>query len=336
MRKTFRLGLLELFALLLLVSCGGPKTGKKQMPPSKGLPFELLLIVDESLWNSTSRDSIESVLKGSVPGLPQNEAQFRLLRIFPQNLTARYTTFRNILEMRLNPNLKQVEMQTVRNVNAAPQIYVGVFAPNKGQMNAFLRIHGDELVDVLVDAELQYEAVLLRKTYSKIVSDAVRKTFSYNVNVPADIKRLKIADNFVWASTDRLEKDLNFVCYSVPYVSRGDRFMAEWVAQRDSAMKRNIPGSTPDKWMTTTVEEGKPLVLTTERILSDGRSVYEMRGLWEMRKGAIGGPFVSLAFPDSVNDRILVAEGFVYSPETNKRDLMRRMEAALRTFVPIN
>lgn len=336
MRKTFRLGLLELFALLLLVSCGGPKTDKKQMPPSKGLPFELLLIVDESLWNSTSRDSIESVLKGSVPGLPQNEAQFRLLRIFPQNLTARYTTFRNILEMRLNSNLKQVEMRTVRNVNATPQIYVSVFAPNKGQMNAFLRIHGDELIDVLVDAELQYEAALLRKTYSKIVSDVVRKTFLYNVNVPADIKRLKIADNFVWASTDRLEKDLNFVCYSVPYVSRGDRFMAEWVAQRDSAMKRNIPGSTTDKWMTTTVEEGKPLVLKAERILSDGRKVYEMRGLWEMRKGAIGGPFVSLAFPDSVNDRILVAEGFVYSPETNKRDLMRRMEAALRTFVPIN
>ena len=336
MRKTFRLGLLELFALLLLVSCGGPKTDKKQMPPSKGLPFELLLIVDESLWNSTSRDSIESVLKGSVPGLPQNEAQFRLLRIFPQNLTARYTTFRNILEMRLNSNLKQVEMRTVRNVNAAPQIYVSVFAPNKGQMNAFLRIHGDELIDVLVDAELQYEAALLRKTYSKIVSDVVRKTFLYNVNVPADIKRLKIADNFVWASTDRLEKDLNFVCYSVPYVSRGDRFMAEWVAQRDSAMKRNIPGSTTDKWMTTTVEEGKPLVLKAERILSDGRKVYEMRGLWEIRKGAIGGPFVSLAFPDSVNDRILVAEGFVYSPETNKRDLMRRMEAALRTFVPIN
>ena len=330
------MGLLELFALLLLVSCGGPKTDKKQMPPSKGLPFELLLIVDESLWNSTSRDSIESVLKGSVPGLPQNEAQFRLLQIFPQNLTARYTTFRNILEMRLNSNLKQVEMRTVRNVNAAPQIYVSVFAPNKGQMNAFLRIHGDELIDVLVDAELQYEAALLRKTYSKIVSDVVRKTFLYNVNVPADIKRLKIADNFVWASTDRLEKDLNFVCYSVPYVSRGDRFMAEWVAQRDSAMKRNIPGSTTDKWMTTTVEEGKPLVLKAERILSDGRKVYEMRGLWEMRKGAIGGPFVSLAFPDSVNDRILVAEGFVYSPETNKRDLMRRMEAALRTFVPIN
>lgn len=330
-----RSGFLSLLVLVLFASCGEFKNEKKRSVPSKGLPSELLLIVDEPIWNSSSQASIEAVLEGSVPGLPQNEAQFRVLRIFPEHLTARYTTFRNIVELRLNPSLKQVEEKTARNVNATPQIYVSVMAPDEVGLNEYLESQGDKLVDKLVDAELQYETALLRKNYSTTVSDAVRKVFSYTVNVPADIKRLKTADNFVWASTDRLEKDLNFVCYSVPYVADGKDFMAGWVSLRDSVMKRNIPGSTPEKWMTTTVEEGKPLVVTSERTLPDGRDVFEMRGLWEMRKGAIGGPFVSLAFPDSDGDRMLVVEGFVYSPETNKRDLVRRMEAALRTFVPV-
>ena len=35
---------------------------------------------------------------------------------------------------------------------------------------------------------------------------------------------------------------------------------------------------------------------------------------------------------DEVNGRIVVAEAFIYAPESQKRDLMRRMEAALYTL----
>jgi hypothetical protein len=64
----------------------------------------------------------------------------------------------------------------------------------------------------------------------------------------------------------------------------------------------------------------------------DGREVLEVRGLWEMRNGALGGPFVSLARVDTASRRVVVGEGFVYSPSTDKRDLVRQMEAVLRTL----
>jgi hypothetical protein len=35
---------------------------------------------------------------------------------------------------------------------------------------------------------------------------------------------------------------------------------------------------------------------------------------------------------DEVNGRVIVAEAFVYSPGKKKRDIMRRMEAALYTL----
>ena len=57
-----------------------------------------------------------------------------------------------------------------------------------------------------------------------------------------------------------------------------------------------------------------------------------MRGLWKMVGDLMGGPFVSIARVDEANGRIVVAEGFVYAPETKKRNFIRKLEAALYTL----
>ena len=57
-----------------------------------------------------------------------------------------------------------------------------------------------------------------------------------------------------------------------------------------------------------------------------------MRGLWKMVGDMMGGPFVSHARLDEKNQRVVVAEGFVYAPETDKRNFIRRIEAALYTL----
>ena len=46
----------------------------------------------------------------------------------------------------------------------------------------------------------------------------------------------------------------------------------------------------------------------------------------------MGGPFVSHSSVDTVNNRIIVVEGFVYAPEKMKRTMIRRLEAALYTL----
>ena len=45
----------------------------------------------------------------------------------------------------------------------------------------------------------------------------------------------------------------------------------------------------------------------------------------------MGGPFVSRALFDKARHRVVVAEGFVYAPETNKKNYMHRLESSLRT-----
>ena len=51
-----------------------------------------------------------------------------------------------------------------------------------------------------------------------------------------------------------------------------------------------------------------------------------------MKGDCMGGPFVSFSRVDEENNRVIVAEGFVYAPEKMKRGLIRRLEGALYTL----
>lgn len=316
----------------LLAACEVKKEEKKQLPPSKGLPYELLLVVDENLWNSPAGDSLRSkVVEAAMPGLPQNEPLFRLVRLYPKHFAQMYVTMRNILVVKEVPSLKSVKMGVAHNVEAEPQVYVSVETPDADALAEFVARNSERIAGVFVEAELAREAARLEKKYNTDVYKASESVFGRGVKVPAELGAIKRGDNFLWASTDRTDQDMNYVCYVLPFMDEGEILSMKWAEKRDSALKKNIPGSTPRQWMTTTRENGVPLVM--QRTLTiDGRRLYEMRGLWEMHNGGIGGPFVSLAYPDSVHGCMWVTEGFVYSPRTPKRDLLRGMEAALRTL----
>lgn len=330
------LGWCTMLFLIFLGACGSEKKNEEQsLPQSKGIPYELLLVVDQALWQTPVRDSLEAVLKGSVPGLPQHEPMFKMIRIFSEKYVQMYTTMRNTLFVSIDSTLEYPKFSVAYDVKAKPQVFVSLKAPDVSGLLYLLSRKKQEITDYFVESELSLEAVRLEKKYHLGVAKTVGQEFGYRIHVPAEIRSMKHRKQFLWASTELIDKDLNFVMYTFPY-SVEDNFSEQefWVLKRDSALKVNIPGSRPDQWMTTVWEQDMPVVSFRERTL-DGMQAWELRGLWEMRNGAIGGPFVSLARIDTAEGRVVVCEGFVYSPRTDKRNLLRRMEASLRTLEKI-
>lgn len=321
------------FLLLSLSSCDGKEVQRKTVKPmSKGLPNELLVVVDRQMWEGNVGDSLRTVVEAQMPGLMQVENTFRVVRIDPRMFKRPFVTMRNVLVVKENRQIEKARMGVAYNVEAAPQTMVCVEAPDERSLAGFLVKYRQEIIDAFVSSEIKLDIARLKKKYNRDVYKASAEEFGCGVCVPTELVSMKRRERFLWASSERLEKDLNYVCYVLPMYPSETFLSEKWSVLRDSVMQRNIPGSREDQWMTTTREEGAPLVQCREVALDNGRTVYEMRGLWEMRHGAMGGPFVSLAYPDSANHRILVAEGFVYSPGTEKRDLIRRMEAVLRTL----
>lgn len=320
-----------LLAAVLLAACSGNGEKKRVLVASKGLPSELLLVVDRNVWNSDLQDTINSIVEGQVPGLLQAEKMFRVTRIFSNDTDPAYLTFHTKLLVSLDASLDKPLMGTRRNEYARPQLELFVAAPSVEELRVFLSQNAERIRDILADVQIEFRAMELRKQYSKKVSDDLNSVFGMTVCAPAHMRATKIGENFLWGGTNLIEKDLNLVVYTYD-MPGGDVFdLDAFVARRDSVMQKNIPGERPDQWMQTAREKGNPLVVGRQR-KADGQDVLEVRGLWEMRNGALGGPFVSVVRVDSAAGRVIVGEGFVYSPSTDKRDLVRQMEAALRTL----
>ena len=70
----------------------------------------------------------------------------------------------------------------------------------------------------------------------------------------------------------------------------------------------------------------------SRNITCNGHFVQEVRGLWRMENDMMGGPFVSYTQVDTLTNRVIVTEGFVYAPEKKKRQYIRELEAALQTL----
>ncbi|MDE5561726.1 MAG: DUF4837 family protein [Bacteroidaceae bacterium] len=320
-----------LLVSVILAACSGNGERKRVLVASRGLPSELLLVVDRSVWDSDLQDTINSIVEGQVPGLLQAEKMFRVTRIFSNDTDPAYLTFHTKLAVRMDSSLDKPLMGTRRDEYARPQLELVVAAPSMEALRVYLSQNAERIRDILADAQIEFRAMELRKQYSKKVSDDLNRVLGMTICVPAHMGATKTGENFLWGSTNLIEKDLNLVVYTYD-MPDGDVFNLEaFVAKRDSVMQKNIPGERPDQWMQTAREKGSPLVVGRRR-KDDGQGVLEIRGLWEMRNGALGGPFVSIVRVDSAAGRVIVGEGFVYSPSTDKRDLVRQMEAALRTL----
>lgn len=321
--------------MVLFYSCTG-KSGTGQgsaavhKPQSRGLAYEVALIVPRAVYNGELKDTLDAVLRCSTPVLPQHEPLFRVDVVYPDGNLTPWRTLRNRLIVETDRSVKTPRMGVARDVVAVPQVEVKVEAASAHELAVFLGRNKERLQEVFVEAELEYEAANLRRKHSQRTLEELKALTGHTICVPTGLKASKQGKDFLWTGTNLNDKDQNFVFYS--YLWDGQPFSPErYVAARDSALQANIPGSRPDQWMQTAREAGQPLILTRTRTLYN-MSVYEVHGLWEMHDGALGGAFVALERVDSAARRVLVTEGFIYSPHSPKRDLLRQMEAALRTF----
>ena len=329
----------NLFCLLALVifisSCSDDSDGKKKrvLVASKGLPSELLLVVDKPLWESDVKDTINSIIEAQVPGLMQAEKMFRVTRVFSKDYAPTHTTFHSQLFVKVDKTLDKPLMGTRRNEYAKPQVELVVAAPSVEALRQYLSLNGERIKEILADAQIDMRVELLRKKYSKKVSDDLKEVLGMTVRAPEHMKATKKGENFLWGGTNLLEKDLNLVVYTYDWHGEDIADVKHFASKRDSVMERNIPGAHEGQWMQTVREKERnsPLVSSKTREIG-GRQVIESCGLWQMRNGALGGPFVSISRIDTMAGKVIVGEGFVYSPSSDKRNLVRQMEATLRTL----
>lgn len=317
-----------------LAACSPPSDKGKKTPTSSsiGQPSEVLLVLDPEIMATDLKDSLKALLECDVPGLNQSEQFFRVSRV-PQSIyKGEMTKMHSKLLVKVDRKLQACDIQVAYDVNARPQVQVLLTCPSAEELRSQLHSLAEKARQLLLDHQLKMQQSYLKRRPSKVMLKEL-KAMGYEGYLPEEIAWAKKGESFVWGSSRTNEKQQNIVLYY--YTSDGRELddLTRSVQIRDSVMQENIPGSRPDQWMETVWEQEEPVV-GWEKCVRDGQEVTELRGLWQMRNGAMGGPFVSYHWYDESMHRVVVVEGFVYSPSTEKRDLMRHLEAGMRTIRP--
>ena len=308
------------------------ETSKKKkpllMPNATGLPYEMLVVMDDAQWDRPLGRAVFNVLDSDVPGLPQSERSFRISRVAPDGFNSNmFRIMRNVIKVDIQNIYTQPKFKFARNVYSYPQMIMTLQAPDEESLTEYINNNQQSIIDFFTKAEMNREIENLRERHNPEVSRLAEEILDVDIWVPWELNKFKTGKDFLWASTNVGKKDMNLVLYSYPYTDKNTFTLDYFLQKRDSVMKANIPGGPKGSYMTTNhdyvyVEDG------TVR----GKYAQIARGLWRVQGDRMGGPFVSHSRVDEANGRVVVAEAFIYAPESLKRDLLRRMEAALYTL----
>ena len=296
-------------------------------PNATGLPYEMLVVMDDEQWERPLGRAVFNVLDSDVPGLPQSERSFRISRVAPSAFNSNmFRTMRNVIKVDIQNIYSQPKFKFARNVYSYPQMIMTLQAPDEASLAEYINANQQSIIDFFTKAEMNREIENLREKHNPEVSRLAREILDVDVWVPWEVNRFKKGKDFFWASTNVGKKDMSIVLYAYPYTDKNTFTLEYFLQKRDSVMKANIPGGPEGSYMTTNHN-----YVYVEDATVRGKYAQVARGLWRVQGDRMGGPFVSHSRVDEANGRIVVAEAFIYAPESLKRDLIRRMEAALYT-----
>ena len=305
-------------------------TSKKKlmMPNASGLPYEMLVVMGDDQWQRPLGRAVYGVLDTDVPGLPQSERSFRITRVNPSAFDSNmFRIMRNVILVDIQNIYTQPKFKFARNVYSYPQMVMTLQAPDEASLAEYVKDNAQSILDFFTKAEMNREIDNLREEHNLEASRLAKEILGVDIWVPWTVNKFKQGKDFLWASTNTGKKDMSIVLYSYPYTDKNTFTLEYFLHKRDSVMKVNIPGGREGSYMTTQHD-----YVYVKDATVQGKYAQVARGLWRVQGDRMGGPFVSHSRVDEVNGRVIVAEAFIYAPESLKRDLMRRMEAALYTL----
>ena len=82
--------------LLLLIGMGACSSGPA-LSRATGFAYEVVVVMDQEVWNGPAGEAVKSELASDVPGLPQYEPSLKITYVPPKDFSGLFEYVRNIL-----------------------------------------------------------------------------------------------------------------------------------------------------------------------------------------------------------------------------------------------
>lgn len=292
------------------------------LPSMTGGLNELVIVLEEHLWQGDVGDSLRTVLGAEVQGIPWKESIFDLVQIPPKAYTRIFETHRNLLFFEKG---KKASVGFQENTNAKGQFMILVTYQNSEELKVLIKQYASVIA---LRFQEQEKARLKKQMLHQIGLEKVFQKHEIDLKVPKDFSLVLDTTDFTWIEYNPKDKEIiqGFFIYEInpatPFTT------SQLLAQRDLLTKQYVQGKTTDSFMVVEIQHYQPL---TKHIESMGYNALEIKGLWKMKNAFMGGPFITHFIQDTTRNRILAIEGFLFNPGEDKRDKMQLVQLVLES-----
>ena len=308
-------------------SCIDRNEGSKKDRSAGGTSEILVVTQNEEQWSGMIGDTIRSFFLQAQYGLPQPEALNKLAQINVSGFNDMFKKHKCILIVEINPNLKEVVVETGEDLWAAPQRVVKIVAPDRA---SWCETFGKqkEAYKVMYD-QVERARILsvLRPSNDVKITHRIKEKLGFDMVIPSGFFIAKDEPDFMWLRKELEKNSFGIFIYTTPYKDTIQLERDNLVTLRDHMMQRYVPGPAEGSFMTTE-KEFVPPVLNYISTFPTGFAA-EMRGMWCLVGDYMAGPFVSYTFPDNRTGNLVTMEGYIYYPNHDKRDDLLQVQSLL-------
>ncbi len=326
--------LLALLALFLLLNTGCKKSFQEMViPEATGSPYDLYIVMPDNTKDSALGDTLRNIFEYPMECTPQGDSYFKVYYLTPDNFNSSVIrVVGNVIVVNIDPaNASEPLLTIERNTYAQTQVILKMYARSLTELAEYLPEYQEQIRSLFVKAELSRRSKLLQKEFNRTATDRLHSLQNVSMMIPKELNVPGYGQDstFFWCTNDGPRKRSDIVVYSIPYTDVNVFSLEGAVAVRDSVMKANIEGVGDNSYMTTQ----KRIIMPEYKALNiNGKYVGELKGLWRIENGLMGGPFICHIRLDEINKRVVFAEGFCFAPHDEKRLLIRNLEAVLYTL----
>lgn len=302
------------------------RIGKQDI--SKGNRNEVLIVLEDSLWNGRVGDSLRKILAAPIMGQYNQEPVFDLLQYDPSLFSTKARKARNIL---IFSDREAPEFTLERSVYASPQNIFTIKNRSGKELVTIFQKYADSIVGVIRNLEMnEVEHELARA--EKLDTENIKELFAMTIKIPDSYRLIEQSSkHFAWYQKPFEAGDINLVIYEIPIdqvLRCQGNFEEKIIVAKDSITSYYMKGSRPYSYLITDVTS-KPSVYET---MHQDFFAWEIEGNWDMQNDFMKGPFLSYIIKDDYYSRYVFVEGYVNNPFRNKRDILMEIEAIMNTI----
>lgn len=316
-------------AVSIIISVTGCTSDKASLAASKGSPNEIIVVAEDNLWKTSIKDTVENYFNTSRIGLPQPEPLYKVVQIKLDEFTTLFQRHRNVLNLLIDSTLKEAKYEVGRDLFATPQRVIKISAPTIEELKTAFIENQREIFNLFENAEIERLQALNKKTVNIKAMELAKSKFNLNIDIPADYYIAIDKPDFLWLRREANVLSQGIIMYSYPYTDTNAFNIRKILSVRDQFTRLYVPGPSDSSFMVVAHNYIEP----EARTLSLKKELAtETRGLWEVKKDFMGGPFLSYTFVDKKNNKVITLDGYVYAPNADKTNLIKQIQAILLSF----